>query len=221
MNYEDILAKLISFPTISETSNKDMTNFIKSYLFKYGHISETFEGNNGQFNLHCRIGPRNDGGIILSGHTDVVPTTGQKWITNPFKLTKKNNRLYGRGSCDMKGFIATILSIIPDKVPDDYEITVPISVNLGKENGIEIPHILDFLTSLDNPTNFVFDVRWEDEKRSDYKGRDDHIKSTIHAGENSTGQNTENFHLASSGWMQAWKKTVTCCKCFYVDYDFQ
>jgi len=146
MNYEDILAKLVSFPTISETSNKDMTDFIKSYLLKYGHLSETFEGNNGQFNLHCRIGPRNDGGIILSGHTDVVPTTGQKWITNPFKLTKKNNRLYGRGSCDMKGFIATILSIIPDIKIKDLKKPLHLIFSYDEEIGcVGIQKLIPFL----------------------------------------------------------------------------
>ena len=141
-----------------------------------------------------------------SDNNDGDNTNNKTKLNNGTSASEEESSFIELNPPPPSNMLERVLSIIPDKVPDDYEITVPISVNLGKENGIEIPHILDFLTSLDNPTNFVFDVRWEDEKRSDYKGRDDHIKSTIHAGENSTGQNTENFHLASSGWMQAWKK---------------
>ena len=113
MNTIDILAKLISFRTISELTNKELAKYISNYLAKYKVKTQLFEGNPGQFNLYAKIGPEVDGGIILSGHTDVVPTEGQNWITNPFKLVKKKNKLFGRGSCDMKGFIAVVLAYAP------------------------------------------------------------------------------------------------------------
>ena len=113
MNTIDILSKLISFRTISELTNKELAKYISNYLAKYKVKTQLFEGNPGQFNLYAKIGPEVDGGIILSGHTDVVPTEGQNWITNPFKLVKKKNKLFGRGSCDMKGFIAVVLALIP------------------------------------------------------------------------------------------------------------
>ena len=105
-----------------------------------------------------------------------------------------------------ENMLERVLSVIPLKPPDNYENTIPISVNLGGQNGIEIKGILDYLTNYDDPTSFVFDVRWEDEKRADYRTKDEKIKNTIHAGKNSTGYNHDTFHLASMGWMNAWKK---------------
>ena len=113
MNTIDILSKLVSFKTISELTNKDLAKYISGYLAKYNIKTQLFEGNPGQFNLYAKIGPDVDGGIILSGHTDVVPTKGQNWMTNPFELVKKKKKFYGRGSCDMKGFIAVVLALIP------------------------------------------------------------------------------------------------------------
>ena len=113
MNTIDILSKLVSFKTISELTNKDLAKYISGYLAKYNIKTQLFEGNPGQFNLYAKIGPDVDGGIILSGHTDVVPTEGQNWMTNPFELVKKKNKFFGRGSCDMKGFIAVVLALIP------------------------------------------------------------------------------------------------------------
>ncbi len=113
MNTINILSKLISFRTISETTNKELAQYISNYLAKHKIKTQLFEGSTGQFNLYARIGPNVDGGMILSGHTDVVPTEGQNWTTNPFELIKKKNKLFGRGSCDMKGFIAVVLNLVP------------------------------------------------------------------------------------------------------------
>ena len=89
MNTVEILSKLISFRTISELTNKELAIYILNYLAKYKIKAQLFEGNPGQFNLYAKIGPNVDGGIILSGHTDVVPTEGQNWLTNPFEMVKK------------------------------------------------------------------------------------------------------------------------------------
>ena len=88
MKIESLLSKLISFKTISRQSNKELIIFIKDYL-KNNIDSTLFEGEKNQFNLYAKIGPNVNGGIIFSGHTDVVPTDGQKWKSDPFKLVKK------------------------------------------------------------------------------------------------------------------------------------
>ena len=113
MKFEQIFDKLISFQSISEISNKGIINFIYDYLKNQDLNPKKIQGHEGRFNLYCKIGPDKPGGIILSGHTDVVPVEGQKWSTNPFKLSSANNKFYGRGTCDMKGFIATVLHMVP------------------------------------------------------------------------------------------------------------
>ncbi|GGD12098.1 acetylornithine deacetylase [Hyunsoonleella pacifica] len=116
MTTEDILAKLVSFPVLGGDSNLSIIQWIKNYIESFG-ITCTLVPNkeNTKASLHCRIGPAEDGGIILSGHTDVVPVEGQDWDTPPFTLTDKNDgKLYGRGTCDMKGFLACCLSMLPN-----------------------------------------------------------------------------------------------------------
>lgn len=114
MKVEDILAKLVSFPVLGGESNLGIIYWIKAYIEEFG-IKTTLVPNedNSKASLHCRIGPQVDGGIILSGHTDVVPVEGQDWITDPFKLVKKDGKLFGRGSADMKGYIACCLAALP------------------------------------------------------------------------------------------------------------
>ncbi len=116
MSTEQILAKLVSFPVLGGESNLSIIHWIKEYIEQFD-IKTTLvpnaEGN--KASLHCRIGPATEGGMILSGHTDVVPTEGQAWKTNPFVLTDGGDgKLYGRGSCDMKGFLACCLAILPE-----------------------------------------------------------------------------------------------------------
>ena len=112
MNLEKILSKLISYPTISEKSNRELADFIIDFLKVYEIKAEKIEGDKGRFNIFSMIGPKNEGGIVLSGHTDVVPVEGQKWSYNPFIMTKIGDKFYGRGSSDMKGFIAVVLSLM-------------------------------------------------------------------------------------------------------------
>ncbi len=149
MRVEEILTKLISFQSISETSNNKLADFIISFLKKFDVQAEKIEGHKGRFNIYCRIGPKVDGGIILSGHTDVVPTTGQKWSTNPFKLTKKNNKLYGRGSADMKGFISVVLFLIKDIRKDKLKRPLHLIFSYDEEIGcIGIQKLVPFLKKI-------------------------------------------------------------------------
>ena len=110
----EILEKLISFPTVSKDSNLDLIKFVEGYLVEHGISSKRVPNKKGtKANLYATIGPMEEGGIILSGHTDVVPVEGQPWDTDPFVLTEKEDRLYGRGTCDMKAYAAIALSLIP------------------------------------------------------------------------------------------------------------
>ena len=110
MNSIQILEKLISFDTVSLNSNLELLSFCEKLLKDTGAeitLIKNKEGTKG--NLFATIGPSDKPGIILSGHTDVVPVKEQTWATNPFKLTEKNKKLYGRGTADMKSFIACAL----------------------------------------------------------------------------------------------------------------
>ena len=112
---QEMLCRLISFNTISALSNKDMIQFMADYLAGYG-ISANIGGNDDgtKADLIATIGPDVEGGLVLSGHTDVVPVEGQYWHTDPFAMMEKDGLLYGRGTCDMKGFIAVALALVPE-----------------------------------------------------------------------------------------------------------
>ena len=110
MDSLDLLDRLIAFPTVSLQSNREMIGFMRSVLDRAGARVAEFEGPHaGNLNLFATIGPEDRGGVVLSGHTDVVPTQGQAWTVEPFRLTRRGDRLYGRGTADMKGFLACAL----------------------------------------------------------------------------------------------------------------
>lgn len=113
-----VLGDLIAFPTISEYSNLDMMAYMAERLEDAGARVDIFHDETGQkANLFATIGPEIDGGIVLSGHSDVVPVSDQIWSLDPFSLTEKEGRLYGRGACDMKGFIAAAIAMAPRLAP--------------------------------------------------------------------------------------------------------
>ena len=110
MNSIQILEKLISFDTVSSNSNLEIISYCEKILKDAGaEITLIKNTEKTKANLFATIGPVDEPGIILSGHTDVVPVTNQKWQTNPFKLTEIDNKLYGRGTADMKSFVACAL----------------------------------------------------------------------------------------------------------------
>jgi acetylornithine deacetylase len=111
----EMLKRLVAFDTTSRNSNLDLIKYIQSYLDDHGVKSTLVPNEEGtKANLFATIGPETEGGIVLSGHTDVVPVDGQPWETDPWTLTEKpDGKLYGRGTCDMKGFIAVALSHVP------------------------------------------------------------------------------------------------------------
>lgn len=110
----DILRDLIAFPTVSADSNLEMIAHIAARLTGLGARVDLFHDATGtKANLFATLGPDGPGGIVLSGHTDVVPVADQDWARNPFEMVALDGRLYGRGTCDMKGFIAAALAMAP------------------------------------------------------------------------------------------------------------
>ncbi len=134
---EDVLGKLVSFPVLGGESNLSLIEFVKSFLDEYDvkyHLVPNEEGT--KTSLHCRIGPAVDGGVILSGHTDVVPVKGQPWSTDPFELTDiGDDKLYARGSCDMKGFVACCLAAVPKMVKADLKKPIYFAFSYDEEIG--------------------------------------------------------------------------------------
>ena len=111
----DILGKLVSFDTTSRNSNIPIIEYIESYLSAHDVESFRVPDDSGEkSSLYATIGPDDVSGVGLSGHTDVVPVDGQDWDTDPFEMTEKGDRLYGRGTCDMKGFLACMMAAVPD-----------------------------------------------------------------------------------------------------------
>lgn len=110
----DLLGRLIAFPTVSADSNVAMIDYLADRLSDAGARVELYRDASGaKANLFATIGPEVDGGILLSGHSDVVPVADQDWSTDPFAMVERDGRLYGRGSCDMKGFIAAAVAVAP------------------------------------------------------------------------------------------------------------
>ena len=111
MNSIDILGRLVGFPTVSRESNLDLIEWMRTRLAERGVECRLIHDPTGaKANLHAVIGPSGRPGVMLSGHTDVVPVDGQEWTVPPFALTRRGGRLYGRGAADMKGFVACALA---------------------------------------------------------------------------------------------------------------
>ncbi|HEV7985473.1 MAG TPA: acetylornithine deacetylase [Steroidobacteraceae bacterium] len=110
MNSAEILDRLISFPTVSRDSNLSLIEFVRDFLAQCGVASKLYHDATGRkANLFASIGPTEQPGMLLSGHTDVVPVDGQTWSSSPFQLKQRGERLYARGAADMKGFLACAL----------------------------------------------------------------------------------------------------------------
>lgn len=132
----DLLDRLISFPTVSSDANIDLIEWIADYLTQQGARVEVLRSKEkGKANLWATIGPAGDGGIVLSGHTDVVPVEDQDWTSDPFSLWEEDGRLFGRGTCDMKGFIACVLAMAPAFVKADLKRPIHFAFTHDEEVG--------------------------------------------------------------------------------------
>jgi acetylornithine deacetylase len=143
----EILKKLIAFPTVSRDSNLDLIRYIEAYLAEFGIASDlTWNDEQNKANLHAIIGPSDVPGIMLSGHTDVVPVDGQDWSQDAFTLTEKDGLLFGRGTADMKGFIAAVLAAVPTMVVADLKRPIHLAFSYDEEIGcIGVRRMIDVL----------------------------------------------------------------------------
>lgn len=132
----DLLARLVGFPTISDQSNAALVRFVSEYLTEHGVTHHIFPDATGQkHGLIAHIGPQQDGGVILSGHTDVVPVQGQNWTSDPFQLTHRDGCYFGRGTCDMKGFLALALAAVPDMMRSPLVRPIQLAFSFDEEPG--------------------------------------------------------------------------------------
>ncbi|MBA1157139.1 acetylornithine deacetylase [Microvirga mediterraneensis] len=130
----EMLARLVAFPSVSTSSNLDIIHFCRDWLNSHGVESRLVMSPEGdKANLYATIGPQVEGGVVLSGHTDVVPVEGQNWSTDPWTLTEKNGRLYGRGATDMKGFDALVLALVPEMVRAPLKRPIHIALSYDEE----------------------------------------------------------------------------------------
>ncbi|WP_250536795.1 acetylornithine deacetylase [Caballeronia sp. AZ10_KS36] len=136
MRSRALLEKLIGFATVSRDSNLALIEFVRDYLAQHGVECELFHNDERtKASLFATIGPRDRGGIALSGHTDVVPVDGQAWTVDPFKLVEKEGRLYGRGTADMKGYLASVLAAVPTFIERDLKMPVHLAFSYDEEIG--------------------------------------------------------------------------------------
>lgn len=143
----DLLERLIAFPTVSHTSNLSLIDWAQSLLQHAGFVVTRIPSSNGEkAGLHARIGPDVTGGICLSGHTDVVPTDGQDWTQEPFELTHSDTHVYGRGTTDMKGFVASALALAERAT--HAHLIEPLSIVLSYDEEIGCVGIREMLPKL-------------------------------------------------------------------------
>jgi acetylornithine deacetylase len=164
---QELLGRLIAFDTTSKLSNLPLIDFVRDYLDGLGIQSRLIPNADGtKANLHAVVGGREDEPtLILSGHTDVVPAKVDDWTSDPFKLAERDGRLYGRGTADMKGFLASSLAVVPDIVDAKLKTPVSLAFSYDEEVGcLGVPSLIDvyaqssarpFLCVVGEPTNIV------------------------------------------------------------------
>lgn len=132
----EMIGKLVSFDTTSRDSNLALIEFVRGYLAGHGIESELFyDDQHRKANLYATLGPKNRGGVMLSGHTDVVPVDGQEWSSDPFTLSERGGKLYGRGTSDMKSFVAVALALVPEFLRRGLKTPVHLAFSYDEEVG--------------------------------------------------------------------------------------
>ncbi|HEX2761151.1 MAG TPA: acetylornithine deacetylase [Rhizomicrobium sp.] len=143
----DIVKALIAFDTTSRGSNLALIDFAQNLLEQSGaRCRRSYDAAGRKANLFATIGPDGDGGFVLSGHTDVVPVDGQKWSSHPFKPEVRDGKLYGRGACDMKGFVGAALALAPEIAKAKLSKPIHFALSYDEEVGcIGVTGLLDDL----------------------------------------------------------------------------
>jgi len=136
MNSVGLLRTLVGFDTTSRESNLQLIEFVRDYLAGFDVPCELiYNAERSKANLFATIGPAGQSGIVLSGHTDVVPVDGQPWTVAPFELSEHDGKLFGRGTADMKGYIACVLGLVPALVAAELRMPVHIALSYDEEVG--------------------------------------------------------------------------------------
>ncbi|WP_435257476.1 acetylornithine deacetylase [Thioclava sp. FR2] len=136
MDSRAILERLIAFDTVSSNPNRALMDWVQTYLAQAGIEAVLIpDASGGKANLYATVGPKDRGGVMLSGHTDVVPVEGQDWTVPPFKLTAKDGRLYGRGTTDMKGFCAAAIAALVAASKRDLKTPLHLALSYDEEIG--------------------------------------------------------------------------------------
>jgi acetylornithine deacetylase len=142
-----LLGDLVAFESVSARTNLDLIGYVAAYLGDLGvSVLLSHDDSGEKANLFATVGPEVDGGIVLSGHTDVVPVDGQAWSSPPFEMVRRNGALYGRGTADMKGFIACALAQVPAFLEADLKLPLHLAFTFDEEIGsCGAPVLLDQL----------------------------------------------------------------------------
>ncbi len=147
----EMIDRLVSFDTTSRLSNLELIDFVADYLAGHGIESQRlFDESGKKANLFATLGQKADGGIVLSGHTDVVPVDDQDWSSDPFTVVERDGRLYGRGTADMKSFSAIALALVPEFLARGLEMPIHLALSYDEEVGcLGAPQIVALIKSLD------------------------------------------------------------------------
>jgi acetylornithine deacetylase len=150
MMVEDLLAKLVAFPSVVGAPNGAIAAWIADYCRAHGATVEVIPGPEGdRCNLFATVGPRDKAGYILSGHMDVVPAGEAEWSSDPFSLRSEGDRRYGRGTTDMKGFLACALAALPKLVASNLSRPIHLALSYDEEAGCRgVPHLIAALPHL-------------------------------------------------------------------------
>ena len=145
----EMIEILVSFDTTSRVSNLELIAFVSNYLALHGIESHLIHNeDHSKANLYATLGPAKSGGIVLSGHTDVVPVDGQDWTVNPFRPVQKDNRIYGRGTTDMKSFLAIALALVPEFLRRGLHIPVHFALSYDEEVGcLGAPQLVEHIVA--------------------------------------------------------------------------
>jgi len=132
----EMIRRLVGYDTTSRDSNLALIDFVRGYLAEFGIESELFfDAEKRKANLFATLGPRDRGGVMLSGHTDVVPVDGQNWSSDPFAIVEREGKLYGRGTSDMKSFLAVALALVPDFLARELKTPIHLAFSYDEEVG--------------------------------------------------------------------------------------
>lgn len=149
MNTLELLDRLIAFPTVSRDPNRELIEFVRQFLAERGIGSDLYLAEEGRkANLFATIGPTDKPGIMLSGHTDVVPVDGQNWSKDPFRMTLADGKAYGRGAADMKGFLACALLLADRAAQQNLSTPIHLAFSHDEEIGcVGVRSMIDGLAS--------------------------------------------------------------------------